>query len=152
MASKRKTVTTRKSKSKNQNNNLVVGIVVLFALIAGWLLLTYANSAVAPVSDALPVIEETGEVHEISVKMGSYYYDVEEIRVKAGDRVRITVESVDGFHDLVIDEFDVETQRLRPSEGTDTVEFVADKVGTFEYYCSVGEHRALGQIGTLIVE
>ena len=32
------------------------------------------------------------------------------------------------------------------------VEFVASIAGTFEYYCSVGEHRAKGMKGNLIVE
>jgi len=37
--------------------------------------------------------------------------------------------------------------------GTPTsVTFVADKTGTFEYYCSVGNHRAQGMVGKLIVE
>ena len=32
------------------------------------------------------------------------------------------------------------------------VEFTVDKTGTFEYYCSVGQHRANGMVGNLIVE
>jgi nitrite reductase (NO-forming) len=35
---------------------------------------------------------------------------------------------------------------------TTSVEFVADKTGTFEYYCSVGAHRAMGMTGSLVVE
>ena len=35
---------------------------------------------------------------------------------------------------------------------TDSIEFVADKVGTFEYYCSVGQHRSMGMVGKLTVE
>lgn len=34
---------------------------------------------------------------------------------------------------------------------TTSVEFVADQVGNFEYYCSVGQHRANGMVGTLTV-
>ena len=34
----------------------------------------------------------------------------------------------------------------------DEVEFVVDKAGTFEYYCSVGNHRQMGMVGKLIVE
>lgn len=33
-----------------------------------------------------------------------------------------------------------------------SVTFVADETGTFEYYCSVGNHRGQGMIGKLIVE
>ena len=34
---------------------------------------------------------------------------------------------------------------------TDTVEFIVDKAGTFEFYCSVGEHRNMGMVGALTV-
>src|SRR3990167_9256749 len=33
-----------------------------------------------------------------------------------------------------------------------SVEFTADKAGGFEYYCSVGTHRAMGMVGAFIVE
>ncbi len=36
--------------------------------------------------------------------------------------------------------------------GKTFVEFTADKKGTFEYYCSVGEHRVNGMKGKFIVE
>jgi uncharacterized cupredoxin-like copper-binding protein len=32
------------------------------------------------------------------------------------------------------------------------VQFVADKTGTFEFYCSVGNHRQMGMVGTLVVQ
>lgn len=75
-----------------------------------------------------------------------------ELRVKQGDRVRIEFESTQGFHDWVVDEFSAATAQVRPADGITTVEFVADKTGTFEYYCSVGQHRANGMFGNLIVE
>ena len=36
--------------------------------------------------------------------------------------------------------------------GSDVVQFTADQVGEFEYYCSVGTHRADGMYGNFIVE
>ena len=33
-----------------------------------------------------------------------------------------------------------------------SVTFIADQEGSFEYYCSVGNHREEGMVGTLIVE
>jgi len=56
-----------------------------------------------------------------------------------------------GFHDFVIDEFNVRTPQLK-NPGTASVTFTADKVGTFEYYCSVGQHRVNGMVGKLIVK
>ena len=51
----------------------------------------------------------------------------------------------------MIDEFGVRTKQITAGQ-TDEINFTADKVGTFEYYCSVGKHRALGMKGNLIVE
>lgn len=86
-----------------------------------------------------------------SVNGTNFAFDVTEIRVKEGDTVTINFESQDGFHDWVVDEFDAATEKVRPGTPT-SVTFVADKAGTYEYYCSVGSHRAQGMVGTLIVE
>ncbi|OGI83738.1 hypothetical protein A2997_02125 [Candidatus Nomurabacteria bacterium RIFCSPLOWO2_01_FULL_36_10b] len=75
----------------------------------------------------------------------------DEIRVKKGDHVKINFTSMDSTHDFVIDEFSIRTDRLQAGV-SDTVEFIADKTGIFEYYCSFGEHKAMGMTGTLIVE
>ena len=78
--------------------------------------------------------------------------DNSEIKVKQGDKVRIEFVSTKGFHDWVLDEFDAATGQVRDTDGMTFVEFVADKKGTFEYYCSVGEHRANGMKGAFVVE
>jgi plastocyanin len=80
-----------------------------------------------------------------------FEFSVKEIKVKKGDRVRINFTNVQGFHDLVIDEFKVRTKQLTAGN-SETIEFTADKVGTFEYYCSVANHRQMGMVGKLIVE
>lgn len=81
----------------------------------------------------------------------SFEYSQDEIRVKLGDMVRIDFTSTGGFHDWVVDEFDAATDKVNEGETT-SVTFLADQVGSFEYYCSVGSHRAQGMVGTLIVE
>ena len=73
-----------------------------------------------------------------------------ELRVKQGDKVRIEFTSTEGFHDWVLDAFNAATGRVGAGAST-SVEFVADKKGTFEYYCSVGEHRANGMGGVFVV-
>jgi len=65
--------------------------------------------------------------------------------------VRIEFTSISGIHDWTVDEFFAATDRVSDGEIT-AVEFVADKKGTFEYYCSVGRHRANGMKGSLVVE
>src|SRR3989338_3018542 len=71
--------------------------------------------------------------------------DNPDLKVKQGDKVRIEFTSSQGFHDWKIDEFSAATERVSDTDSkTVTVEFIADKKGTFEYYCSVGEHRLMG--------
>lgn len=41
---------------------------------------------------------------------------------------------------------------MTSADGVTSVTFVADTLGTFEYYCSVGNHRAQGMVGNLVVE
>ena len=76
---------------------------------------------------------------------------MEALTLKKGDRVKITFKNSQGFHDFVIDEYSLASKKTQsPTE--EVLEFTADKVGSFEYYCSVGSHRQMGMKGTLIVE
>lgn len=87
----------------------------------------------------------------LEVKDGKYYpqFSVKEITVNKGDKVRIKVTNTKGMHDFKIDEFNVFSET---PEGKETIiEFVADKEGSFVYYCSKPGHRQNGQWGTLNV-
>jgi len=95
--------------------------------------------------------DHDADVKEFKLEAVNFSFSEKEIRVKKGDTVRITVVNAGGFHDWVLDEFELATERLQAGE-SQTIEFVADKEGEFEYYCSVGTHRAQGQVGTLVVE
>lgn len=90
------------------------------------------------------------EIKEIVINNKGMSFEQKEIVVNQGDTVRVTFRNTGGTHDFVIDEFNVKTTQLQAGS-EETVEFVADKPGTFEYYCSVGNHRAMGMKGTLIV-
>lgn len=94
---------------------------------------------------------EAGSTKEFTIDSFSFGYSMDEIRVNEGDTVTITLTNSDGFHDWVVDEFDAATETIREGETT-TVTFVAGEAGTYEYYCSVGNHRAEGMVGTLVVE
>ena len=100
---------------------------------------------------ASPTAENTATTKEFTVTASNFKYDVKTIKVKKGDTVKILFKNSEGFHDFVIDEFDVATNQIGAEE-EDEVEFVVDKAGTFEYYCSVGQHRKNGMVGKLVVE
>lgn len=84
------------------------------------------------------------------LETGSYYYKPNLISVKKGDTVLVTINSVDMLHDFVIDELNVQSAKVSDGKSA-TVEFVASQAGEFTFYCSVGDHRAQGMVGTLIV-
>ena len=94
---------------------------------------------------------KTPGVKVVTVDGSNFAFAPAEIRVKKGVTVKVVFKSTDGFHDFSVDGYSVATSRVS-SGGTASVEFVADKVGTFEYFCSVGSHRQMGMKGNLIVE
>jgi len=91
------------------------------------------------------------DVKVFNLDASNFKYDVTRIDVKKGAKVKIVLSNSEGFHDWVLDEFNAKTEQIQAGQTT-SVEFNADKSGTFEYYCSVGNHRQLGMVGTLIVE
>lgn len=101
----------------------------------------------------LEVADETGSEADVVINVSgkNFEFSVEEIRVKEGDIVTINFESESGLHNWTVDEFRVSTERVRDG-GKTSVTFVADKAGIYEYYCSVGNHREQGMVGTLIVK
>ncbi len=76
-------------------------------------------------------------------------FSVEKITVKKGDKVKLKINTINGTHDFVIDEFNVRSET--PTGKETTVEFTADKAGEFVYYCNMPGHRANGHWGTLTV-
>ena len=87
----------------------------------------------------------------IEVSASNFTYDKKEIRVKKDENIVIKFTNGEGFHDFVIDELNVRTQRI-PEGESETVRIPTDKVGTYACYCSVGNHRAQGMEGKLIIE
>lgn len=96
------------------------------------------------------VVMEDGEVKTFTLEAGMFYFSLKEIKVNKGDKVKIVLNNVGGMHDWVIDEFNARTPQIKVGE-TAMIEFTADKTGTFEYYCSVGNHRQQGMVGKLVV-
>jgi plastocyanin len=98
-----------------------------------------------------PKVSTNSSLITVNVEGGNFTFSPTEIKVKKGDTVKIVFLNKEGFHDWVIDDFNVRTPQIAAGK-TAEVEFVADKSGTFEYYCSVGEHRQMGMKGNLVVE
>lgn len=102
-------------------------------------------------STTTPEMQTRSLLKTFTITGTNYAFSPSEIKVGKGDTVRITFKNAGGFHNFNIGEFHVATSQLQTGD-VEAVEFVADKTGTFEYYCSIGQHRAMGMKGTLIVE
>lgn len=99
----------------------------------------------------LPQMVETRKITLDSFKFG---YSSEMLEVQAGDVIELTLTNSDGMHDFVIDELNVKTKSINKGETT-TVTFTVPmdaKGKTFEYYCSLFNHREMGQVGKLVVK
>jgi plastocyanin len=146
----------------------IVGAIVLLVLIGGYVAMQGNDDAMREVESRqendpgqqaanqpgnqqqTPVATQ-GEVKSFTVEGSNFKFNPSEIRVKEGDTVKITFKNTGGFHDWVVDQFGAATKQANaPAE--ETIQFVANKKGTFEYYCSVGTHRQMGMKGNLIVE
>src|SRR4030042_2574760 len=135
-----------------KNINLIIVFAILMVIVsAGFFAYRGLNSetSVFPVEtmsiadEKVDNVQGTDFVKSIEVEGGMYYFDPSEIRVKAGEKVTITFRNVEGMHDFVIDELGVRTEQIKAGE-TETVEFTPENPGTYEFYCSVGNHRAMG--------
>jgi plastocyanin len=109
--------------------------------------LTPAQTATSTATSSPTVIPA---VKEFTVRGSNFSFSPATMQVNRGDRVRITFQNQSGTHDLVVNGYNVRTQVLQTGQ-SETIEFVANQSGTFEYYCSVGQHRAMGMKGTLTV-
>ena len=152
---------------------IIVGVIIVLAIVgfAGMRLLNQ-NTQPAPettmenmenhdsmTAETSPSAAPSGTVMDaedstaekvITMDAGSFYYSVKTIDVKKGQKVKIVMTAKDMMHDFNIDELDAHMPITQAGE-TNTIEFTADQVGTFEYYCGVGQHRTQGQVGKITV-
>ncbi len=153
--------------TKKGMNPLLIGLAVLLLVVAGiWYVMsqrttqtaenTNMDMTVTPDStttqsqEAAMTVDENGtKVFTIEAK--NFSFSVKDITVKNGDKVKIVLVNKGGIHDWVNDLFNARTEIINTGQ-TAEVEFVANKVGKSEYYCSIGTHRQMGMWGNLIVE
>ncbi len=97
------------------------------------------------------IADNKAPVREIDITAKQWEFIPNTITVSQGTRVKLNITSIDVAHGIALPEFGVSAY-LAPGKKT-TVEFVADKKGTFSFFCNVfcGEgHRNMK--GVLVVE
>ncbi|MBZ5671082.1 MAG: cupredoxin domain-containing protein [Acidobacteriia bacterium] len=91
------------------------------------------------------------EVHEIQMTAKKYEYNPNVITVKKGEHVKLIITALDRDHGFKLEAYGID-QKLKKGEAT-TIEFTADKTGTFEFKCSEFCGMGHGKMkGKLVVE
>ena len=119
-------------------------------------LLLLAGCTQSKTTHTINVVEEqkyqaTGVIKEFDMIAKQWEYDPSQITVQAGDTVKLKIKSIDVLHGFTIPALGI-SANLEPDSIT-TIEFVAERVGEFQFYCSVycgAGHR--GMQGLIIVE
>ena len=76
-----------------------------------------------------------GDVKEFEITAKQFAFEPETIEINKGDKVRLIVTSTDVPHGIGIPEYGI-NERLDPGKPV-TIEFIADKEGTFTSFCTV---------------
>ena len=104
-----------------------------FVVIAGCKVDDYGSQAASA---------SAGEVKEFNAVISGYSYDPPSIKVNLGDTVRIRIKNNDGVtHGISLPVFGVQ-EFVRPGE-TKTIQFVANKLGEPETFCSTDHGEKL---------
>jgi plastocyanin len=120
---------------------------IIFTLFA---VLFLVGCTTTPISKTSNGTADSTQYREIVLDSFSYGFTPSTVEVKKGETVRFKVNNKGGFHSFSIPSSNIEVQT--PSGQITDVEWTAEKEGTFEFKCSIGNHAAQGQKGTIIVK
>lgn len=119
-------------------------IILLVAVLGYFMLGTSANSTPNVVQGNSG--DNNGQVQKVVLSIKNYNYYPNTVKVKAGQTVRIYLDStvVGCYRSFTIRDFGIAKYLPTPN---DYVEFTPTKTGTYGFACSMGMGR-----GTLVVE
>jgi len=139
---------------------IAIVVIVLVVVVGGIYLFATSNSQPAlndntEMTEQEKVVDDTqmevdADTVVIEVSGANFSFNPSNIAVKKGQKVKVVFTANDMQHDFVIDELNVKSDIVTAGNTTE-VEFTPTEAGEFEYYCSVGNHRAQGMVGTLTV-
>lgn len=152
-------------KAKNMTP-VILAVIVILVLIGGYVGYKMMKSTSSQKEKMETKTQESGEsvkntrtssesakiqVRTIEVTGANYSFSPSTLVIRKGVKVNITFKNSGGMHSFVVDELNIKTKVIKDGE-QETVSFTPEKAGTFEFYCSVGNHRAMGMKGTITVQ
>ena len=82
-----------------------------------------------------PAVLPDSPLKEFKITAKQFAFEPETIELKKGDSVRLIITSTDVPHGFSVPEYGI-NERLNPGQPV-SIEFIADKEGTFTSFCSV---------------
>tara|TARA_Y100000034_G_scaffold46233_1_gene56869 strand:- start:18726 stop:19109 length:384 start_codon:yes stop_codon:yes gene_type:complete len=122
---------------------IIIPIIILAVVVLGIFFISNKPK------DTIKEVELTGETKEFDIVAKNWEFSPELIEVNLGDKVELHMESIEGTHGLAILGFGV-SETLRVGEDIHA-EFIADKIGIFNFYCNVPCGRGHGTMGGMLV-
>jgi len=143
----------------------MLAVLLLFLVIVGGLIgfLMFredgsndnnSTGQTAEIEDEANLDDNSDEnVPDYSIQLSDFTFTPNIISASAGETITVKLENNEGTHDFVIDELNVKSNLLSSNESqTITITLPEDSAGeTYEFYCSFGNHRQMGMVGTLQV-
>lgn len=156
------------------HKGVITGVFVVIAalIVVGVITLLDTEQAQAPTTEEsqqtadteVPATDDestTGEDSDteetagqtVEIDMSDHQFSVETIQATPGETVTVELTNNQGIHDFVIDELNVDSGQMASGQSqTVTFTIPEDAAGqTYDFYCSVSNHRALGMEGQLII-
>lgn len=142
------------------NKSVWLGLGVFLAVtLAGFFLVRRPQVKTLPKATPSPATKneensqgKAEEAKEIIVQGNEYSFLPLKIILNKGEAVRLVFRNTGTSpHNLTINELGIETKTIGPGK-SDEIEFTPEKEGTFDFYCSFGNHKSLGMEGTLEVK
>ncbi len=149
---------------------IVIALTLLGLVVAGVTRVRMGRQAVAPVATdqnmpaandadtgiavkapAAPKLAPENGHYSVLIDETNFKFTPSVIHVTKGDQVTLTLKTDEGVHNLFLSGYDIRTDAKKTGQ-TATLDFTADKTGTFDFWCEVGSHKVLGMTGKLIVE
>jgi DMSO reductase family type II enzyme heme b subunit len=109
--------------SKKAINSVVLGSIVA-VIVVGYIMMNYT-----------PMGTTSGEDKSFDIVAFQWGFEPQFIEVNQGDHVTLNLATDDVAHGITIDEYQINEPIM--VEKNEKVEFIADKPGTFEFYCSI---------------
>lgn len=143
--------------SGGKNTWIILGVLALVVVGIGAFLFSSRNNLQTSLENTASPQPGSSSVattpaREIVVEAKEFSFAQAKLTATKGERIKVTLKNTGKLqHDFVIDELGVSTKVI-PGGAEDSVEFTVQDAGTYTFYCSVGNHRTQGMVGTLEVK